>query len=128
MLAKKNAALLQLLDLLEARYALRLLWVLGDGLPQTFRQLQDSLGGATPNTLNTRLKQLRAAHLLEHNRQGYRLTAQGLELARLLRALQRFAPKWRQRQTSLLPAASALPQTPQLQTPDAQSPPDSTSA
>jgi DNA-binding HxlR family transcriptional regulator len=119
---KKNAALLQLLDLLEARYALRLLWVLGDGLPQTFRQLQDSLGGATPNTLNTRLKQLRATHLLEHNRQGYRLTAQGLELARLLRALQRFAPKWRQRQTSLVAASTPLP--PELEAQDTQSPPD----
>ena len=56
MSSKENVAINQLLALLETRYALRVLWALKDGHPQTFRLLQDSVGGITPNTLNTRLK------------------------------------------------------------------------
>jgi hypothetical protein len=58
MSSKENVAVNQLLALLETRYALRVLWALKDGHPQTFRLLQDSVGGITPNTLNTRLKAL----------------------------------------------------------------------
>ena len=59
MSSKETAAIFQLLALLEARYAIRVLWALRDGHPQTFRLLQDSVGGVTPNTLNTRIKELR---------------------------------------------------------------------
>ena len=51
---KESPAMGQLLSLLEARYAMRVLWALKDGHGQTFRLLQDSVGGITPNTLNTR--------------------------------------------------------------------------
>jgi DNA-binding HxlR family transcriptional regulator len=64
MSAKENAAVGQLLELLEARYALARAVGLKDGHPQTFRLLQDSIGSITPNTLNTRIKELRAAGLL----------------------------------------------------------------
>ena len=64
MSAKETAAMGQLLGLLEARYAIRVLWALRDGHGQTFRLLQDSVGGITPNTLNTRLKELREAGLV----------------------------------------------------------------
>jgi DNA-binding transcriptional ArsR family regulator len=74
MSAKDNAALGQLLELLEARYALRVLWALKDGHPQTFRLLQDSIGQITPNTLNSRIKELRAAGLLDHRGEGYVVT------------------------------------------------------
>ena len=47
MSSKENAAVSQLLALLEARYAIRVLWALRDGHPQTFRLLQDSVGGIT---------------------------------------------------------------------------------
>ena len=52
MSSRENVAIHQLLALLEARYALRVLWSLRDGHAQTFRLLQDSVGGITPNTLN----------------------------------------------------------------------------
>ena len=84
MSARDNAAMVQLLELLECRYAIRVVWALSDGHPQTFRLLQDSVGGVTPNTLNTRLKELRAARLVEHGGDGYRLTSQGADLARRL--------------------------------------------
>jgi len=98
MSAKDNAAVIQLFDLLESRYAMRVIWALSDGHPQTFRLLQDSVGGVTPNTLNTRIKELRAARLVDHSGHGYRLTSQGADLARRLVEVQRFAGKWSQQQ------------------------------
>lgn len=94
MSAKDNAAIGQLLELLEARYALRVLWALKDGHPQTFRLLQDSIGLITPNTLNTRIKELRAAGLLVHRGEGYVLTYLGADLLNRLNDLQAFATKW----------------------------------
>lgn len=91
-----GAAMSALFHLLESRYAMRVLWALSDGHPQTFRLLQDSVGGATPNTLNTRLKELRAARLVEHGGDGYRLTAQGHDLARRLHDWQPLAQRWHQ--------------------------------
>ena len=48
MSSKENAAINQLFERLECRYALRVLWALKDGHPQTFRLLQDSVGGHHP--------------------------------------------------------------------------------
>ena len=91
---KDNIAIHQLFDQLERRYALRILWALRDGYPQTFRLLQDSVGGITPNTLNTRLKELRAAGLVTHGSDGYSLTPTGADLTKRLSDLQAFATKW----------------------------------
>ena len=94
MSTKENAAVSQLLALLEARYALRVLWALRDGHAQTFRLLQDSVGGVTPNTLNTRLKDLREAGIVNHGSDGYSLTPSGQDLLKRLSDLQAFAGKW----------------------------------
>ena len=94
MSSKSKSAVSQLFDLLESRYALRVLWALKDGHPQTFRLLQDSVGGITPNTLNTRLKELRAANLVTHGSDGYSLTLSGTDLVKRLSDLQAFATKW----------------------------------
>ena len=94
MSAKENAAVNVLLELLESRYALRVLWALKDGHPQTFRLLQDSIGSITPNTLNTRIKELRAAGLLVHGEKGYTVTTLGADLLKRLNDLQAFAAKW----------------------------------
>ena len=94
MSSKDNAAVSQLFILLECRYALRVLWALRDGHPQTFRLLQDSVGGVTPNTLNTRLKELRSAGLIDHGGNGYCLTKTGLDLLKRLNDLQAFSNKW----------------------------------
>lgn len=84
----------QLLSLLESRYAMRVLWALRDGHAQTFRLLQDSVGQITPNTLNTRVKELREAGLLCHAGEGYLLTPAGADLAKRLGDLPGFASKW----------------------------------
>ena len=99
MSAKENTAINQLFERLECRYALRVLWALRDGHPQTFRLLQDSVGGITPNTLNTRLKELRAAGLVTHGSDGYSLTPSGADLVKRLSDLQAFATKWVAAQT-----------------------------
>ena len=94
MSAKENAAVGQLFELLESRYAIRVLWALKDGHPQTFRLLQDSVGSITPNTLNTRIKELRAAGLLTHGTTGYTVTTLGADLLKRLGDVQTFAGKW----------------------------------
>lgn len=94
MSSKENAAVNQLLALLEARYAMRVLWALRDGHAQTFRLLQDSVGGITPNTLNTRIKELREAGLLTHGSDGYTVTSAGMDLLKRLNDLQAYAAKW----------------------------------
>jgi DNA-binding HxlR family transcriptional regulator len=94
MSSKDNAAIGQLLGLLEARYAMRVLWALRDGHAQTFRLLQDSVGGITPNTLNTRIKELREAGLVNHGSDGYCVTASGSDLLKRMAELPAFATKW----------------------------------
>jgi len=96
---KESAAMGQLLGLLEARYAIRVLWALRDGHPQTFRLLQDSVGGITPNTLNTRIKELREAGLMDHGNHGYVVTHLGADLLKRLGELPAFATKWTTSQT-----------------------------
>jgi DNA-binding HxlR family transcriptional regulator len=94
MSSKESVAIGQLLGLLESRYAMRVLWALRDGHAQTFRLLQDSVGSITPNTLNTRIKELREAGLLTHGSEGYSVTALGADLLKRLNDLQAFAAKW----------------------------------
>lgn len=94
MSTKENTVIGELLALLESRYALRVVWALKDGHTQTFRLLQDSVGDVTPNTLNTRLKELRAANLVDHDGTGYQLTNLGLDLVKRLADLPSFASKW----------------------------------
>jgi len=94
MSSKETAAVGQLLSLLESRYAIRVLWALKDGHAQTFRLLQDSVGGITPNTLNTRIKELRAAGLVNHGSEGYVVTTLGADLLRRIADISAFATKW----------------------------------
>ncbi len=94
MSSKENAAVGQLLGLLESRYAIRVLWALRDGHAQTFRLLQDSVGGITPNTLNTRIKEMRQAGLINHGKEGYVVTSLGADLLKRLGDIPAFANKW----------------------------------
>ena len=94
MVARETAAISQLLSLLESRYAIRVLWALRDGHPQTFRLLQDSVGGITPNTLNPRIKEMREAGLLDHGSDGYIVTPSGTDLHKRLSDVQSFPNRW----------------------------------
>ena len=50
--------------------------------------------GITPNTLNTRLRDLRAAGFITHGSDGYSLTPSGQDLFKRLSDLQAFAVRW----------------------------------
>lgn len=81
-------------DVLGRRGALRVLWELRDG-PLTFRALQ-SASEMNPGSLNTRLKELRALHIVDHSGGGYHLTDHGLSLMAALKPLQAWAGDWAQ--------------------------------
>jgi DNA-binding HxlR family transcriptional regulator len=83
-----------LLDLLGRRWVLRLVWELRAG-PKRFRELQELIG-ASPTIVNTRLRDLRAARLVELDPEsGYRLTALGQELLKLFLPLHVWSEKWK---------------------------------
>ena len=82
-----------LLDLLGRRWTLRIVWELRDQ-PRRFRELQDAIG-ASPTIINTRLADLRDAKLVELDPDsGYRLTALGEELLKLMLPLHVWSEKW----------------------------------
>lgn len=107
MTSREHAAINQLLGLLESRYAIRVLWALRDGHAQTFRLLQDSVGGITPNTLNTRIKELRQAGFVNHGDEGYVVTPAGSELLKRMSQLPAFAAKWSALQSRRKPQPSS---------------------
>lgn len=80
------------LDALGRRGALRLLWELRNG-PLTFRALQTACE-TNPGSLNTRLKELRQLHIVDHGDTGYVLTNHGLSLMVALKPLQSWAQRW----------------------------------
>lgn len=84
---------MRLLDLLGRRWTLRIVWELRDE-PRRFRELQELIG-ASPTIVNTRLAELREAQLVELDEaSGYRLTASGQELLRLMLPLHAWSEKW----------------------------------
>jgi DNA-binding HxlR family transcriptional regulator len=86
-----------LLDLLGRRMALRVLWELSRAdAPLTFRALQTA-AETNPNVLNTRLKELRWAGLIDHEVGGYRLSEIGASLIPLLLQLYSWANGWEAR-------------------------------
>ncbi len=88
-----------LLDLLGRRWALRVLWELrGEGGVPTFRDLQAACGGISSSVLSERLRELRDAGIVGEGRaSGYRLTAEGRELMRVLEPLDAWAARWSER-------------------------------
>nr|WP_319394898.1 helix-turn-helix domain-containing protein [uncultured Desulfobacter sp.] len=82
-----------LFDLLGRRWALGILWYLGDS-PSTFRQLQDRCGGISPSVLNSRLKDLRNAEIVARNLEGYVLTQRGKELRSFIVPLANWSANW----------------------------------
>ena len=91
--SRTGRPIMALLDLLGRRWALRLIWELREE-PRRFRELQDSIG-ASPTIINTRLGELREAKLVTLDpASGYRLTALGEELLRLMLPLHVWSEKW----------------------------------
>lgn len=81
------------LDLLGRRWCLRILWELR-GPSLTFRALQGACGEISPSVLQQRLKELRAARLVDHAGEGYGLSGRARELLPVLLALQDWSRLW----------------------------------
>ena len=79
-------------DLLGRRGVLRILWELRSGDALTFRGLQ-SVTELSPATLNTRLRELRGAGLIDAE-SGYRLTELARALSPALEPLNVWATTW----------------------------------
>jgi DNA-binding HxlR family transcriptional regulator len=89
--------IMALLDLLGRRAALRVLWELrAERL--TFRALT-AAAATNPSVLNTRLTELRAAGVIDHDDAGYGLTAHGRRLLAHLAPLHAWAEAWAARGT-----------------------------
>ncbi|HJV86288.1 MAG TPA: winged helix-turn-helix transcriptional regulator [Noviherbaspirillum sp.] len=93
--SRSGQAIMALLDLLGRRWALRILWELRTGERLSFRALQETCQISSPNALNTRLKELRHAGIVDlQNGGGYGLTLTGHALLKALGPLASWADDW----------------------------------
>lgn len=82
------------LNLLSRRWVLRILWELRNG-PLGFREMQARCEQMSPNTLSTRLAELKEAGVVGHDANGdWTLTALGRKLSPVLRALDAWSADW----------------------------------
>jgi DNA-binding HxlR family transcriptional regulator len=86
--------IMALLDLLGRRWTLRLIWELRDARVASFRALRTDMNDVSPSILNSRLKELRAAGLVELDAAGFRLTGLGAQLLDVLQPLGKWADRW----------------------------------
>jgi DNA-binding HxlR family transcriptional regulator len=103
--SRTGRPIMALLDLIGRRWSLRVIWELR-AEPGTFRALQSRCDDLSPTVLNTRLRELRAAGILDHGAEGYRLTEQGKALILALAPLHDWADGW----AKALPSPAAAPE------------------
>jgi DNA-binding HxlR family transcriptional regulator len=92
--SKSGNPMMALFDLLGRRWAMGVLWQLSHGGPCTFRELQSRCESISPAVLNSRLKELKLAKLLERSELGYQVTALGEQIISSLRPLASIAEQW----------------------------------
>jgi DNA-binding HxlR family transcriptional regulator len=91
--SRSGAPVNAVFDLLGRRWSLGIIWYLGDGAA-SFRVLQDRCGNISPSILNSRLKDLREADVVERSEDGYRLTERGRKLRDTLVPLAQWSLDW----------------------------------
>lgn len=104
--SRSGAPVMALLDLLGRRWSMGVLWTLCEGGPGTFRDLLARCRTISPSVLNTRLKELRLAGLVDHTDQGYVATRSGQELFGHLVPLGAWAKTWAARMAAMSAGAS----------------------
>jgi DNA-binding HxlR family transcriptional regulator len=85
-----------LLDLLGRRWALRVIWELREDR-LSFRALQARCEGMSSSVLNQRLRELRAAGIVELDAGGYELTSEGQRLLAAFSPINDWADRWAER-------------------------------
>ena len=82
------------LNLLSRRWVLRIIWELRKE-PRGFREMRVLRDGMSPNTLSTRLGELKEAGIVAHDQDGNcALTPLGRKLGPALRALAKGSDEW----------------------------------
>jgi DNA-binding HxlR family transcriptional regulator len=82
------------LNLLSRRWVLRILWELRKE-PRGFREMRVLCDGMSPNTLSTRLAELKEAGIVAHDEDSnWALTPLGRKLGPALRALAKWSDEW----------------------------------
>ena len=91
--SQTGTPIMAVFDLLGRRWAMGIIWNLDRG-PATFRALQSACESISPSILNSRLKELREAKLIDRSLEGYHLTAMGQELFNLLKPFGKWSVNW----------------------------------
>jgi len=91
--SRSGTPVMAVFDLLGRRWAMGIIWNLNLG-SASFRSLQKSCESISPSVLNSRLKDLREAGLIELTDDGYTLTALGKELFQLLKPFKEWSVRW----------------------------------
>jgi DNA-binding HxlR family transcriptional regulator len=91
--SKSGAPVMALFDLLGRRWAMGIVWQLAGG-QLTFGELQKQCGLISPTILSGRIKDLCEAALIEQTLGGYRLTALGEELFKILKPFKEWSLRW----------------------------------
>lgn len=92
--SQSGAPLMALLDLLGRRWCLGVIWQVSEHGPLSFRALESKCGGVAPSVLNTRLKELREARLIQLSDNGYVATEQCLELFEMVKPMRSWSHAW----------------------------------
>jgi DNA-binding HxlR family transcriptional regulator len=91
--SKTGVPIMALFDLVGRTWALGVMWQMQDG-PHTFRELQDRCESISPSILNSRIKDLRQADIVERTLNGYQLTGRGQRLIELIRPFGDWSREW----------------------------------
>ncbi len=91
--SKTGIPIMALFDLLGRTWAMGVIWQLQNG-PFTFRELQERCESISPTILNSRIKDLRKADIVERTLDGYQLTERGKELIDIIRPFGQWSWKW----------------------------------
>lgn len=91
--SKRGLPIMALFDLLGRNWAMGVVWQLKEG-PCTFRELQNRCESISPTILNSRIKDLREANVVERTLEGYKLTKRGEELIKLLLPFEKWSKTW----------------------------------
>lgn len=91
--SQSGAPIMAVFDLLGRRWAMGIIWNLSRG-PSTFRGLQSSCETISPSILNSRIKELKEAKIVDRSLDGYHLTPMGEELVLLLKPFGKWSISW----------------------------------
>ncbi len=91
--SESGSPIMAILDLMGRKWALGIIWNMSE-TPVTFRELQKKCESISPAILNSRIKDLREAGLIERTLNGYVLDDNGKELQSILKPLGKWSNSW----------------------------------